>query len=518
MAESETRDPLEVLAAEFAERQRGGETPNIEEYAGKYPHLADAIRELFPLVGAMEQARTKHGRGASGRATLDRPRPKQLGEYVIVREIGRGGMGIVYEARQESLDRRVALKVLPSSVTLDTKALARFQREARAIAKLNHPNIVAVYGIGEQDGLHYFAMQYVQGAGWDGLAGHLAVHAGDRQRPLSAVVRSLLGEDVAGLSSYSAEPYPRQVAQLARDAARALDHAHANGLLHRDIKPANLLLDADGRVYVSDFGLAKALHSTEATLSRDVAGTVRYMSPEQFDGQWDARSDVYSLGVTLYEMLTLKPAFDAQTQGALMKQVLSGSVAPPPPGCEFPPELRRIVARAMALQPGQRYPSAAALADDLEHYLRGEPLAARPAGTLAPWRLAALGAAAALILVGVAAFVLLRGDNRTQQPAEAKPETAAPVAAPVPGVAPDAVPPGLPPEHLGPRPDGKRGFRRGPPDGAEGKLPPPPGDGPWGRHRFPPGVRPPEKGEMGLPLPPEKGLPPPRPAPETKVE
>jgi hypothetical protein len=223
-------------------------------------------------------------------------------------------------------------------------------------------------------------------------------------------------------------------------------------------------------------------------------------------------------------MLTLKPAFDAPTQGALMKQVLSGSVAPPPPGCEFPPALRKIVARAMALKPEQRYATAAALADDLERYLRGEPLAARPGEPLAPWRLAALGGAAALVLVAITAFVLLRGDGQVQPATEAKPATQGTAATPaiVPAVKPEGELTGPPPEHLGPRPDGKR-PRRGPPEGIEGKVPPPgpdgklppPGEGPWGRHRLPPGVHPPEK---GLPLPPEKAVPPPRPALEAETK
>lgn len=490
MAEQEERDPLEVLTGEFAARQRNGEALDMEEFIAAHPAQAADLRELLPLVAAMEQTKREQARTELGRAALGGPRPGRLGEFAITRELGRGGMGIVYEARQESLDRRVALKVLPRSVLLDRTALDRFQREARAIARLNHPNIISVFSVGEQDGLHYFAMQYVEGVSWDRLAQRLAQRPADCNRPLAETVRAMLGSGGTAQPPAPAEPYARRVAALARDAARALQHAHASNLLHRDVKPANLLLDVDGRVYVSDFGLAKALLGSDASLTREGGGTLRYMAPEQLDGQADARSDVYGLGLTLYGMLALRPPFSAETQAALMRQVLAGELGPLPAERNVPAELQRIVCHAAALRPEERYPSAAACADDLDRYLRGEPLAARSRSWLSGTRARVAAAAIVLALAGSAAFLALRGkgaENAGATPAAAEK---------LPPPPSDALPPpgGLPPPKRPLSPEAKRLLR---------------GDGPLPEPKLPPrrdGVRPDQK-RPALPRPGEEGVP-----------
>jgi len=183
----EQRHPVELLADDFMARLRRGESPSVAEYAERYPALADDIRELFPTIAAMERLKQGKERSADGRASLGPIRLERLGDYRIIREIGRGGMGIVYEAEQESLRRRVAVKVLPRQTLLDSKHLRRFQREARTAARLHHTNIVPIFGVGEQDGYHYYVMQYIRGVGLDQILRHLADSAASsRQGSLAA--------------------------------------------------------------------------------------------------------------------------------------------------------------------------------------------------------------------------------------------------------------------------------------------------------------------------------------------
>ena len=267
---------------------------------------------------------------ATGMAT------KRLGDYDIVREIGRGGMGIVYEARQLSLNRQVALKVLPFAAMLDEKQIARFRNEAQAAAQLHHPNIVPVYAVGQERGVHYFAMQYVPGQSLETAMHELRQEPRRtrQRRPSRPDGRRCDGKspaptfqrrhgrrvrrrDTATFAAFSTKAstrsrgYCRSVARLMIQAAEALQHAHEYGVIHRDVKPSNLLLDRDGKLWVTDFGLARMQTDSGVTITGDVVGTLRYMSPEQAAGATalvDARADVYSLGATLYELLTLRPA------------------------------------------------------------------------------------------------------------------------------------------------------------------------------------------------------------------
>jgi tetratricopeptide (TPR) repeat protein/tRNA A-37 threonylcarbamoyl transferase component Bud32 len=388
------RDPVEALAAEFMERQRRGQRPNVEEYTAAHPELAEQIRGLFPTIAALEDWKHDH--------TPLRPRPglaalgnlTHLGDYRLIREIGRGGMGIVYEAEQQSLGRRVAVKVLPQGPLLQEKQRQRFEREAKTAARLHHTNIVPVFGVGEQDGVCYYVMQLIPGVSLD--------------RVIAASRRD--GTSVLG------EPFTTEhckaATRLALQVADALDYAHSQNVWHRDIKPANLLLDAAGMVWVADFGLAKVLEQDGASATGDVVGTLQYMAPEQFHGRLDGRSDLCSLGLTLYELLTLQPAFHGASRTRLIHQILHEE--PPRPRTlnpAIPRDLETIVLKATARDPERRYQTARDLHDDLRRYLEDRPIHARrmgPGERLLRWcrrnpAVAGLTAVAAVLLVLVAA-------------------------------------------------------------------------------------------------------------------
>ena len=214
--------------------------------------------------------------------------------FRIIREIGRGGMGVVYEAEEERLSRRVALKVLPTSLLTQSKQIQRFEREARAAARLHHTNIVPVFGVGEECGNYYYFMQYIEGKS---LATIL------REQSQASENRSALSRRhrPSWAAATKIDGY-RRVAQIGLQIAEALDHAHRQGILHRDIKPSNLIQDVNGVVWVADFGLAKTPDADELTSAGELLGTIRYMAPERFRGHCDERSDVYGLGMTLYEL------------------------------------------------------------------------------------------------------------------------------------------------------------------------------------------------------------------------
>jgi len=401
-------DALDLLASEFADRCRRGESPSVEAYAAQHPELADDIRELFPTILAVESAKETTS-SASVSMLMDRPELDSLGDFRIIRELGRGGMGIVYEAEQESLGRRVAIKVLPKRYLADPTRRERFEREGRTAARLHHTNIVPIFGVGEHDGYHYLVMQYIRGIGMDAvlklLAGRGVPTATEpRSTPLTQSQADLIdfacqliqkdGDDPAtatidqvadkpakedSLSASSgAEQNWRRLARVMAQAADALEYAHTQGILHRDIKPGNLLLDVDGTMWVTDFGLAKALEHTELTQAGDVVGTLRYMAPEQYTGRADVRTDVYSLGVSLYELVTLCPAFTQRTRSSLIHAIMDEPLTPPRqlvPG--IPLDLETIILRATAREPGARYASAGALRDDLLRFADDLPIAAR---------------------------------------------------------------------------------------------------------------------------------------------
>ncbi len=386
MADPNTeRDPLEVLATEFIEKLRNGEQPSIPEYAANYPELAEDIRTLFPTIVAAECVKASRERSSDGAVSLGVASLERLGDFRIIREIGRGGMGVVFEAEQESLSRRVAVKVLPRQALLDPKHLRRFHREARIAANLHHTNIVEVFEVGEQAGFHYYVMQYIHGVGLDTVISRLAKTAPSRpvtstETELTNVaVTQVLGEEDARDPHQALRPqYWRSVARIGLQAAEALHYAHSQGTLHRDIKPANLLLDTAGVVWLTDFGLARTARAENVSLAGDVVGTLRYMAPERFQGQADHRSDIYSLGLTLYELLVLQPAYPETDRAHLIEHITREP--PPPPhrsNPQIPRDLETIVLKAIAPEANHRYRSAEELADDLRRFLEDRPIQAR---------------------------------------------------------------------------------------------------------------------------------------------
>jgi len=384
------RDPLELLATEFVERLRRGEQPSISEYVAKYPDLAEDISALFPTIIATERLKVSRERSSDGSVSLGAASLQRLGDLRIIREIGRGGMGVVFEAEQESLGRRVAVKVLPRQALLDPKHLRRFHREARIAANLHHTNIVEVFGVGEQDGFHYYVMQYIHGVGLDAVISCLAKAAPSRpatsiQTELTeAAIGQLLGHKHANDPQQRIGPqYWRSVARIGLQAAEALHYAHVQGTLHRDIKPANLLLDTSSVVWLTDFGLARTIRPDDVSMAGDVVGTLRYMAPERFSGQVDRRSDIYSLGLTLYELLVLEPAYSDTDRTHLIQRITHE----PLPRLRqsnplIPRDLETIILKAIAQDADHRYTSAEALADDLRRFLEDRPILARRASPL----------------------------------------------------------------------------------------------------------------------------------------
>jgi eukaryotic-like serine/threonine-protein kinase len=439
MAETDpNRDPLEALAAEFAERQRRGESPSISDYAERHPELAEAIRDLFPALLAVERLKARTERTSGGRASLGPVKLERLGDFRIIREIGRGGMGIVYEAEQESLERRVAIKVLPRQSLLDPAHLARFHREAQTAAGLHHTNIVQVFGVGEHEGFHYYVMQLVRGVGGDRVISHLAeaacgsgshgslphTDASDSTSDYTiGLIRELIGGDPELPGLRLGPHYWRSVARIGIQVADALGYAHSRGILHRDIKPGNLLLDDKGVVWIADFGLAKAIESDNVTQPGDVTGTLRYMAPERFQGRVDARSDIYSLGLTLYELLTLRPAYEDPDRTALLRRITQGEPAPPRRiNAAIPHDLETVVLKAIAHDPDHRYASADELAADLRCFVEDRPVQSRRATSVERlWRwcrrnpaVATLASTTALLIL-IVAVVATTGYVRTKQ-------------------------------------------------------------------------------------------------------
>ncbi len=305
----------------------------------------------------------------------------RFGDYRIVREIGRGGMGIVYEAQQISLDRRVALKLLMQERTSSANALLRFRREAAVIAQLDHENIVRVFATGSEDGRPFIAMELVDGVPLSTLIDAARESAHDR----SAGLRAALAVDGSGPRG----SYVTILVDVISQVADALSHAHRLGIIHRDIKPANIIVRGDGRAILTDFGIARAETHVGMTATGGMVGTPNYVAPEQVRGaETDSRTDVFALGVTLFESLTLSRPFDGDTPQALFDAILSREPRDPLRVCpELPVELAAIVSLAIEKEPSRRYQSMAAFAEDLRAFAEHRPVSARRRGLgLRLWR------------------------------------------------------------------------------------------------------------------------------------
>jgi serine/threonine protein kinase/Tfp pilus assembly protein PilF len=391
---------IPILDGYLAELEKGKQ-PDAELLIAQHPDLAGELRKYLDKLEVLHQAAT--GLRDSFRSR-EEPLPcapgerGRLGDFRIIREIGRGGMGIVYEAEQLSLGRRVALKVLPFATALDARQLQRFRNEAQAAAHLHHTNIVPVYFVGSDRGVHYYAMQFIEGRTVAAMITELRELAGKKfspsgtpptqswpgeRGPEAVVVRNTTERAAAAATRQSARQpaFFRTVAELGAQAAEAVEYAHQMGVVHRDIKPANLLIDARGHVWITDFGLALCQAEGGLTLTGDMIGTLRYMSPEQALAKRflvDHRTDIYSLGVTLYELLTLEPAYDGSDRQELLRQIAFEDPLPPRKlNPAVPSELETIVLKAMAKEIGGRYTSARELAEDLRSFLDNRPIRAR---------------------------------------------------------------------------------------------------------------------------------------------
>jgi WD40 repeat protein len=415
---------VEVLEAYMAAAQEG-RAPTRDELLAEHPELAEDLEACLaslefigrasltapPLILDSQPVDAHDGEAGSG----------DLGDFRLVREIGRGGMGMVYEAVQRSLNRRVALKVLPFAAAMDPIQLRRFQIEALAAGQLHHTHVVPVYSVGCERGVHYYAMQCIEGPT---VAQVIA-----ERKCLQEETGARHDTSSRGASALSRE-YFRAAAALSIQAAEALAHAHQLGIVHRDIKPANLLVDNQRSLWVTDFGLARLQDDTGLTISGDLLGTLRYMSPEQALAKRtviDHRTDVYSLGATLYELVTLQPAIDGQDRQDILRKIAQEEPARPRHlNPAVPRDFETILLKAMNKEPELRYGTAQALADDLRRFWDDKPIKAKRATLLEKvgrWsrrhRLVVAAAAGVLLLatvgLAVATVHLAREQLRTRE-------------------------------------------------------------------------------------------------------
>jgi hypothetical protein len=403
-------DTLDRIVAEYIQATETGRSPDRAELLARHPDLAARLRSFFLDFDRLgKQASAFHLPGpdetasSGGPGHADLPRVRYLGDYELESEIARGGMGAVFRARQVSLNRPVAVKLILAGTYATPAAIQQFRREAEAAANLEHPNILPIYEVGENDGHQYFSMKLIEG-------GSLA----DRS------------------DEYRSNP--QAIASLVSTLARAVHHAHQRGILHRDLKPANVLLDRDGIPSITDFGLAKRVDADDgATRTGTILGTPSYMAPEQAKGEKGLTTavDVYSLGAILYELLTGRPPFRAETVFTTVKEVIERE--PDDPRVHNPAadrDLGVIALKCLSKDRERRYASAADLAEDLDRWARGEPTIARPPGSLElaiRWmrkNLAAIGSVTATgVLCGLVATYAPFAIVRNSLPMLLPPET-----------------------------------------------------------------------------------------------
>jgi len=453
------RNRVEELAEEYAALKRAGQPVSIHQYTKEYPELADEIRELFPMMDVLDRAigspqkkeKTKDSSGEIGPGS-------RLGEYQLIKPIGRGGMGVVYQAKHVVLGSSAAVKLLPAGMDRP-KLRERFQREASAAARMHHPNIVRVFDYGVHGETLYYVMELVEGCGLNQIIA--PAKATEKTSPAATspishnveprTIRDLEPTQVfehthsnngSGIDTESdLETSPSDshidrskfttsnsghdslwnwVGRIGVQAADALDYAHSAGVIHRDIKPGNLMIDTDEKIHVMDFGLAKVADDHTLTATGDLLGTLRYMPPESFSGRADHRSDIYSLGLTLYELLVNQPAFSDVDRSKLIQAISNGQIGALRKELpRIPRDLETIIHKSIATEPSERYESAAEFRDDLTRFLKGEPVQARRPSLIyktARWidrnRMVSGLAAAVLVLAAIATIVVSISENR----------------------------------------------------------------------------------------------------------
>ncbi len=346
---------VEALFAQYVERLNAGEAIDIETIRADHPEVAQELIDQLRLL------RDVYRDSAASRDL------GTLGDYTLRRQIGRGGMGVVYEAWQNSVERQVALKVLPGAVAVDDKRFHRFMREARAAAKLNHPNIVGVHGMGQEENTPYYSMDFVEG---------------ETLAQILARTKDAESETETPFGSKNEVAYFHNMAKAFAHVADGLQHAHSKGITHRDIKPSNLILDQDGRLRILDFGLALLEGQESLTLSGDFVGTPLYMSPEQARRKKvpvDHRTDVYSLGATMYEAICGRPPFRGKDHADTLSQIIDRNPTEPrKTNPRVPKDFETIVLKCARKNAADRYGTAEALAQDLQRFVRGDPIEARP--------------------------------------------------------------------------------------------------------------------------------------------
>ena len=459
---------LEALILEYVEARHAGAEVDRERLLRAHPEFRQELEAFFashdrverlaaPLRGLSAARPDAKSRIVNPSSASAQPAGAaaaelgQLGEFRLLREVGRGGMGVVYEAEQLSLRRRVALKVLPFAAAIDERRLQRFKNEAMAAAHLRHASIVPVHAVGADLGVHYYAMQFIDGQSLAALIAELRRLTGTAERPpVAETARTSFTAGAAGAPEAQAAPesslavvsasrelsagsrrYFNWVADLGRQAAEAMEHAHQMGIVHRDIKPANLLLDARGQLWITDFGLAQVGGDAGLTMTGEMLGTLRYASPEQTrarTGMVDHRTDIYSLGATLYELLTLRPLFEGRDRHELLHQIANEEPRLPRAiRASVPGELETVVLKALAKDPAERYATAQEMAADLQRFLENRPILARrptPAERLRKWSRrhpSVVVACAALLLLlaagSLVSAVLIHGEQRKAEEA-----------------------------------------------------------------------------------------------------
>ncbi len=387
---------LESIADQFTAALRAGQTPSIRDFQAEYPDLADEISSVLSSIAMIENLKkAAHPPNRQDQLLHLVGGLTQIDSYQILEEIGRGGMGVVFAAQHQSLGRKVAIKVLPTPPVDGAKYIERFQREAQAAAKLHHTNIVSVFGVGQGDSYYYYVMDLVEGetlsellAQWRGKAdadlkdlppNNPSDQKASSLQKANGQLAATPWQFNASKPNNSDRSYYRWLAELGAHLSDALNYAHSKGILHRDIKPSNLILDRNGTLWITDFGLAKDIAcSSELTQIGEVVGTPQYLPPESLDGKYDQRSEVYGVGLILFELATLRPAYPGGSPAELIRAIATRSPEPVRKvNPNLPMDLATIIDKSLSRSPGDRYQSAEELKQDLEAFADQRSISAR---------------------------------------------------------------------------------------------------------------------------------------------